>query len=101
VEFFASLFDSKRAVKRRMQFLSTLERLQDGLGDLNDIAVHEERIAAMGTPSAIEPEPCLRRRAVDRARRCSGRCRHEGGYGCVCRLEQSEAVLAMMWRPPQ
>ena len=49
VEFFASLFDSKRAVKRRKQFLSALERLQDGLGDLNDIAVHEERIAAMGT----------------------------------------------------
>jgi CHAD domain-containing protein len=47
VEFFASLFDSKRAVKRRKQFLSALERLQDGLGDLNDIAVHEERIAAM------------------------------------------------------
>ena len=49
VEFFANLFDSKRAVKRRKQFLSTLERLQDGLGDLNDIAVHEERIAAIGT----------------------------------------------------
>jgi CHAD domain-containing protein len=49
VEFFATLFANKRAVKRRKKFLSALERLQDGLGDLNDIAVHEQRIAAIGT----------------------------------------------------
>ena len=47
-EFFAALFTTKRALKRRKQFLPALERLQDGLGDLNDIAVHEKRIAAMG-----------------------------------------------------
>jgi inorganic triphosphatase YgiF len=47
-EFFATLFTTKRAHKRRKQFLPALERLQDGLGDLNDIAVHEKRIAAMG-----------------------------------------------------
>jgi len=47
-EFFATLFSTKRALKRRKQFLPALERLQDGLGDLNDIAVHEKRIAAMG-----------------------------------------------------
>jgi triphosphatase len=47
--FFSSLFTSKRAVKRRKKFCAALERLQDGLGDLNDIAVHEERIAAMGS----------------------------------------------------
>jgi triphosphatase len=47
-EFFATLFTTKRAVKRRKQFLPTLERLQGGLGDLNDIAVHEKHIAAMG-----------------------------------------------------
>lgn len=47
-EFFASLFATKRAVKRRKQFLRALERLQDALGDLNDIAVHEKRIAALG-----------------------------------------------------
>src|SRR6516164_5906694 len=48
VEFFASLFARKRALKRRKQFLDTLGRLQDGLGDLNDIAVHQKRIAAIG-----------------------------------------------------
>jgi inorganic triphosphatase YgiF len=47
-EFFATLFRTKRAMKRRKQFLPALERLQDGLGDLNDIAVHEKRITAMG-----------------------------------------------------
>jgi CHAD domain-containing protein len=47
-EFFASLFSSKRARKRRKEFLRALEDLQDGLGDLNDIAVHEKRIAAVG-----------------------------------------------------
>jgi len=47
-EFFATLFSTKRALKRRKQFLPALELLQDGLGDLNDIAVHEKRIAAMG-----------------------------------------------------
>jgi inorganic triphosphatase YgiF len=47
-EFFATLFTTKRAVKRRKQFLSALERLLDGLGDLNDISVHAKRIAAMG-----------------------------------------------------
>jgi len=47
-EFFAGLFARRRAVKRRKQFLNALGRLQNGLGDLNDIAVHEKRIAAIG-----------------------------------------------------
>lgn len=47
-EFFSSLYASKRAAKRRERFLTALERLQDGLGDLNDIAVHKERISALG-----------------------------------------------------
>jgi triphosphatase len=46
-EFFANLFPGRKASKRREKFLSALERLQDCLGDLNDIAVHEDRIAAI------------------------------------------------------
>jgi triphosphatase len=46
-EFFATLFQNRRAIKRRKQFLSALEHLQDGLGDLNDITVHEKTIAAI------------------------------------------------------
>jgi CHAD domain-containing protein len=51
-EFFAGVFPGKRAAKRREKFLAALERLQDGLGELNDIAVHEELIASMGVRSA-------------------------------------------------
>ena len=38
-EFFASLFTSGKAQKRRKTFSSLLEELQENLGDLNDLAV--------------------------------------------------------------
>ena len=47
-EFFSALFATRRAQKRRKRFLPAPERLQDALGDLNDIAVHEKRITAIG-----------------------------------------------------
>jgi triphosphatase len=37
-EFFASLYPSKKAARRRKQFLDALEELQETLGDLNDEA---------------------------------------------------------------
>jgi hypothetical protein len=37
----------QEARRRHAKFLSALERAQDCLGDLNDIAVHEERITAI------------------------------------------------------
>jgi triphosphatase len=40
-EFFASAFPGKKASKRREAFLSALKGMQDCLGDLNDIVVHE------------------------------------------------------------
>jgi CHAD domain-containing protein len=40
-EFFASVFPAKRQRRRRRKFLKRLKAMQDGLGDLNDIAVHE------------------------------------------------------------
>jgi triphosphatase len=46
-EFFADLFPDKQASRRRAKFLSALERVQDFLGDLNGIAVHEDRITAI------------------------------------------------------
>jgi CHAD domain-containing protein len=57
-EFFVSLFPGKRASKRRKQFLPALGALQDALGDLNDIAVHEDLISAAG----------MRRRRASRKR---------------------------------
>jgi CHAD domain-containing protein len=50
-EFFAGLFPGKKASKRRDKFLSALEDVQDCLGDLNDIAVHEDRITAIADES--------------------------------------------------
>jgi triphosphatase len=47
-DFFASLFSGKRADKRRKKFLAALATAQDCLGDLDDIAVHENRIGAAG-----------------------------------------------------
>jgi CHAD domain-containing protein len=46
-EFFAKLFLTKAESNQR-KFLRTLQCVQDGLGDLNDIAVHEHLISAMG-----------------------------------------------------
>jgi inorganic triphosphatase YgiF len=41
-EFFAGAFPGKKARQRREDFVAGLENLQDTLGDLNDISVHEE-----------------------------------------------------------
>jgi triphosphatase len=46
--FFGKLFRGKRASKRRRKFVAALQRLQDGLGDLNDIMVDENLITATG-----------------------------------------------------
>ena len=54
-EFFATLFASKRAAKRLKRLLPVLERLQDGLGELNDIAVDKERLAAIGIRRGSKP----------------------------------------------
>jgi triphosphatase len=40
-EFFAGAFPGKRAARRRKDFIAALAKLQNALGDLNDIAVHE------------------------------------------------------------
>ena len=41
-EFFAGVFPTKKSTRRRENFVGSLEKLQGALGDLNDIAVHEE-----------------------------------------------------------
>jgi inorganic triphosphatase YgiF len=40
-EFFASAFPGKKSGRRRGNFVASLAQLQDALGELNDIAVHE------------------------------------------------------------
>ena len=41
-EFFESLFKGSTAAKHRLEFVGHLKDLQDGLGALNDIAVHQQ-----------------------------------------------------------
>jgi len=46
-EFFQGAFPGRKSRKRRRAFLDGLEQLQDALGELNDIAVHEALSARM------------------------------------------------------
>jgi inorganic triphosphatase YgiF len=41
-EFFAGIFPGRKSTRRRKRFATALEKLQEALGELNDIAVHEE-----------------------------------------------------------
>jgi len=47
-EYFTETFPGKKSARRCKRFVFSLEKLQDALGDLNDIAVHEDTIAALG-----------------------------------------------------
>jgi triphosphatase len=41
-EFFAAAFPRKKSMRRRKVFVTSLERMQDALGDLNDIMVNKK-----------------------------------------------------------
>jgi triphosphatase len=62
-EFFETVFPGKRASKVRKAFLSAIEEMQDRLGNLNDIAVHEKLAADFAASTAPSAQ------ASDRARR--------------------------------
>jgi triphosphatase len=49
IYFFESLFDGPRNTKALSRYENCLERLQDSLGALNDIAVHHRLIAKLDT----------------------------------------------------
>lgn len=51
-EFFASVFDGRAGGRRCRTFVRALHGLQDCLGELNDIAVHENRSTAVAEASA-------------------------------------------------
>jgi CHAD domain-containing protein len=60
-EFFETLFTGPRDQKRRKAFVVAVRELQDSLGDLNDIAVHENRTTAMAKASAARSTEPLQR----------------------------------------
>jgi triphosphatase len=73
-EFFAGAFPGKKPRKRRKEFLAALEKLQDALGDLNDIAVHEGLTAEIIDASAADGKRGMgRARKAFAAGRLSGR----------------------------
>ena len=41
-EFFANVFPPKKSTRRQKKFVVKLEAMQDALGDLNDISIHEQ-----------------------------------------------------------
>jgi CHAD domain-containing protein len=55
-EFYATVFAGKKQAKRRHAFFSALKQLQECLGELNDIVVHEKLttgiVEATATPAA-------------------------------------------------
>jgi triphosphatase len=55
VEFFGTLFATKQAKRRLKKLLPILAQLQDSLGDLNDIAMDEARLAVMGVRRHSNP----------------------------------------------
>ena len=47
-EFFAPAFARKKSILRRKDFVTSLQQLQDALGELNDIAVNEKLLKQLG-----------------------------------------------------
>jgi triphosphatase len=82
-EFFAGAFPGKKAVRRRKAFVAALEGLQDALGDLNDIAVHES----------------LTERIIDEqsagGKRHRGRAKKVFAAGCISGREEARAAPAL------
>lgn len=60
-EFFASLYAGKKAHRRYERFAAALERLQDRLGELNDIAIGSRILATCGLDTR-QPKSGKRRR---------------------------------------
>lgn len=55
-DFFASCFDAKGQEERRAAFVKALSRLQDRLGDLNDMAAGADLLAGLGIDASL-PKP--------------------------------------------
>ena len=58
-EFFAALFDDKRARRRHKRFLSALESLQDDLGALNDLATAPDELRKLGLEADVDARALL------------------------------------------
>jgi triphosphatase len=89
-EFFASAFQKSK--RRQENFVKTLEKLQDALGDLNDIAVHEELSERLA-----QCKSGVRRRRSDPAKRAfaAGRLSGREEARIAPLLDQDEHAYAV------
>jgi CHAD domain-containing protein len=92
-EFFTGAFPGKKASRRREKFIAKLRQLQDALGDLNDIVVHEglaQRVIAR-TNGTGKPGPRRGRGAKEAfaAGRLSGR--EEARFAPVMQIAEQAA----------
>jgi triphosphatase len=72
-EFFTPAFPRKKSMRRRKDFVASLQQLQDALGELNDIAVNEKLLEQLGdgeNVGAKRHDGCTMKALV---RRLSGR----------------------------
>lgn len=60
IEFLGQLFDDPAQKRRRKKFLKALKRLQERLGDLNDLATAEARLSTLGLADTLEGKHFLR-----------------------------------------
>jgi CHAD domain-containing protein len=72
-EFFAGAFPGKKRSRRRTRFADKLKRLQDALGDLNDIVVHKELAEQSATAPAAAAERHRRTKRAFAAGQLAGR----------------------------
>jgi inorganic triphosphatase YgiF len=93
-EFFAGAFPRKKSARRRQDFVAALEKLQDALGELNDIAVHEELSKRLLEASAAQGKRRSgRAKKAFAAGRLSGR--EEARIAAVLKeAEQAHAAFA-------
>ncbi|MGF7149308.1 inorganic triphosphatase YgiF [Sphingomonas zeicaulis] len=67
-DFFASCFgEDEAATKRHATFVKALARLQDKLGDLNDVAMGAELLASLGITATLTPDGAPRDKVLRKA----------------------------------
>jgi inorganic triphosphatase YgiF len=91
-EFFAGAFSSKKAARRRDKFAAKLKAMQDALGDINDIRVHEGLAKqTMASHAGARERRDRRARRAFAAGRLSGR---EGARSAPVMKEAERAYSA-------
>jgi CHAD domain-containing protein len=88
-EFFAGAFPRKKSARRLDRFGSRLSTLQDALGDLNDIAVHEELSERL-----LEAEGGQRRRNRTRKAFAAGRLAGREEARIAPKLSEAQSAYA-------